>query len=259
MSSHKIAVAAAVNSQQVLEQCLAHSPDIASGIVPLRIYEGYQIAALAYNKALAECDAEWLVLAHQDVYLPKGFIARAVEALTHLSEVAPDWAVAGLVGATNDRNIHGRIWCSGNGGEIGDGAALPARVITLDELVLIIRTDAGLQFDDQLPGFHMYGADIVLQAEAQGRTAWVINAPAIHHSKPVVNLGGDYARASRYMRKKWASRLPVYNLCCPITATPMTLWVNDIRVRWRNRGRTVRPDALGDPAEIAQRLGFETP
>ena len=258
MSSHKIAVAAAVNSQQVLDQCLAHSPDIASGKVPLRTYEGYQVAALAYNKALAECDAEWLVLAHQDVYLPKGFIERAVEALTHLTETAPDWAVAGLVGATNDRHVHGRIWCSGNGWEIGDGESLPARVITLDELVLIVRTNAGLQFDAQLPGFHMYGADIVLQAEAQGRTAWAIDAPVVHHSKPVVNLGGDYARASRYMRKKWASRLPVYNLCCPITAIPMTLWVNDLRVRWKNRGRTVRRDAQGDPAEIARRLGYET-
>ena len=259
MSSRKLAVAAAVNSEEVLQQCLAHSPDIASGAVQLRTYEGYKVAALAYNQALADCDAEWLVLAHQDVYLPAGFAERAAKALAHLTDVAPEWAVAGLIGATNDRKLFGRIWCTGNGREIGDGAALPACVVTLDELVLIVRTDAGLKFDDQLPGFHMYGADIVLQAEAQGRTAWVIDAPVVHHSKPVVNLGGDYARASRYMRRKWADRLPVFNLCCPITPSPFTLWVNDFRVRWRNRGRTVRADAQGDPAEIARRLGYELP
>ena len=48
-----------------------------------------------------------------------------------------------------------------------DGQELPARVATLDELLLIVRRDAGLRFDPDL-GFHLYGADICLQASEQG-------------------------------------------------------------------------------------------
>ena len=48
-----------------------------------------------------------------------------------------------------------------------DGPELPAQVATLDELLLIVKRDSGLRFDPEL-GFHLYGADICLQAIEQG-------------------------------------------------------------------------------------------
>ena len=48
-----------------------------------------------------------------------------------------------------------------------DGPELPPQVATLDELLLIVRRDSGLRFDPEL-GFHLYGADICLQASEQG-------------------------------------------------------------------------------------------
>lgn len=86
----------------------------------------------------------------------------------------------------------------------------------------------------------------------------MVEAPAIHHDKPVINLGGGYKQAWLYMRRKWRGRLPLVNLVCPITESRSTLWIRDLRIRVKHRGRTTRPGANGDPAEIAQRLGFDS-
>lgn len=252
-----IAVGAAVNDAATLAQCLARSPDIAAGTLRLRTYEGYATAGIAYNAALDECEAAWLLLAHQDVYLPAGFAARLTATLTALTESAPDWAVAGVVGGTAAGEVIGAVWCSGNQRLISGTEALPARAATLDELIIVVRTASAIRFDPLLPSFHLYAADIILIAAAAGFSSWVVDAPVVHHSRPVVNLGGGYAEAWHYMRRKWRAQLPIPNLVCPITASPLSLWEKDLRIRIANRGRKQRGEAPGDPVEIATRLGFE--
>ncbi len=54
-------------------------------------------------------------------------------------------------------------WVVDRGRMLRDGPELPARVATLDELLLIVKRDSGLRFDPAL-GFHLYGADICIQA-----------------------------------------------------------------------------------------------
>ena len=54
-------------------------------------------------------------------------------------------------------------WVVDRGRELYERPELPARAATLDELLLVIRRDSPLRFDPSL-GFHMYGADICLQA-----------------------------------------------------------------------------------------------
>jgi Glycosyltransferase like family len=254
--SPKLAIAAAVNDHATLAQCLARSPDIANGTLMLKTYEGFSTAGIAYNQALDESTAEYLLFAHQDVYLPGGFARRMVAALDQLSTIAPDWAIAGVVGARHGEVI-GKVWCSGNNRVIGEGQSLPARANTLDELIIIVRRSSGLRFDEVLPSFHLYAADIILTAAAAGQTTWVVDVPVVHHSRPVVNLGGGYKEAWNYMRRKWRANLPIENLVCTITASPFSLWEKDLRLRVRHRGRSARAEAVGDPVEIAKRLGFE--
>jgi hypothetical protein len=255
----RFAAAAAVNDHAVLHQCLSASPDIASGALSLRTYEGFRSAAAAYNRALEETNAEILILVHQDVYLPRGYLAKLDAALRQLDEIAPDWAVAGVVGADKEGVLHGRVWSTGVGDVIGGDGGLPAKVETLDEMILLIRTAPGLRFDETMPGFHLYAADIIQIAASAGCTTWVVDAPAVHHSRPVINLGGGYKQAWYHMRRKWRDRLPIRNLVCPITPSPLTVIEKDIRIRIKHRGRA-RRGALApeEPAAIAARLGFDS-
>ena len=77
MVANSIIAVAAVNDRAVLENCLKRSPDVAKGVIPLVVREGFSSAASAYNGALDTSSPGTVVLfAHQDVYLPRGYADR---------------------------------------------------------------------------------------------------------------------------------------------------------------------------------------
>lgn len=252
----RIAIAAPVNRDDILAQCLGASPDIVSGALGMVAYRGWTRFGALGNHALAESDSDWLVIVHQDVYLPSGFAERLNNALDWLEAHDPSASILGVGGVGLDGALAGRSWSSGLHRVIGDALDLPRQVQSLDEMLIIVRTDAGLRFDEALPGFHLYATDLVLTAAANGHTAWVADLPTIHHSHAVVKLGGDFRLAWLYLRKKWRTQLPLVNLVCTVTDSIWPLVIRDLRVRVRMRGARIRPAPQGDPAEIADRLGW---
>jgi hypothetical protein len=128
---------------------------------------------------------------------------------------------------------------------------------SLDEVMLVIRRGAGLQFDVDLPGFHLYGTDIVQTAKARGLKSYILDAPIVHHSRPTVDLSGGYRRAYGYMQRKWRAVLPVPNLICSIHRSTLPFLWRNARIRMHYRGRTERAEPTGDPAGIARDLGLE--
>lgn len=248
-------IAAAVNDQAILAGCLKRSPDIVSGDLPLRIYEDYPSAARALNAGLDESAAPIVIFAHQDVYLPKGWLQRLIDQVETLERDHPNWGVLGLYGRRPTGEEVGVVWSSGLGRVVGQGGFAPAEAVTLDELVLIVRRGSGLRFDEGVPGFHMYGTDIVMQGRVGGALSFVIDAPAIHNSKPVRALTGTYAEAYRYMQRKWRKHLPLNNLSSDIVWHPLKLW----RAQWRGmrlyKRNVQRPKR--DAVEIAETLGYE--
>jgi len=251
-------VAAAVNEPDTLAACLARSPDIVTGLLPLKTYMGYSSAGTAYNAALDGCaDADIVIFAHQDVYLPSGTFALLQAQLEALTRLDPNWAIAGAIGGTAARALIGQTWCSGHGKLLGARVSAPTPIVTLDEMVLIVRIAAGLRFDEKLQGFHLYGADIILAACAAGLSSWVIDLPVVHHSRPVISLGGSYYDAYRYIQHKWRHQLPIYNLVCPLERSSWRYWLTEARLRWKHRRLRARPQPMGDPVAIAHQIGYE--
>lgn len=252
-----IDLAAAVNSVSVLENCLRRSPDVAEGRLKIRTYQGFASAGLAYNAALMESEADILILAHQDVYLPEGFLNRIDRELEALTRIDPDWQIAGLIGLDDSGTLVGHTWCTGNAELLGEPVPRPTPVTTLDELMLIVRRASGFQFDPDLPGFHLYAADAIETARAAGARSYVITAPVVHHSRPVVTLDAGYRKAYGYMQRKWRKVLPLPNLVCPIEHSSLGLWEKYVRIRIKHRGRSRPPEPTDNPALLARRLGFE--
>jgi hypothetical protein len=256
-SVRSVAIAAAVNDRTVLAACLQSSPDIAGAQATLRIFEGFASAALAYSRALAETDADVVVLAHQDVYLPAGFLERLQDGLARLEELDPNWAVAGVIGQDERGAVVGETWSSGLRQLVGEKVLAPAKVVTLDEVLIIVRRGSGVAFDTEMPGFHLYAADLVQTARDQGHASYVLDLPIVHHSRPVVRLDAGYRRAYRYMQRKWRRSLPIPNLVCPVTRWGLPLLIRDLRLRRLNYGQNGRKAPSEDPAAVARRLGME--
>lgn len=254
-----ISVVAAVNNPRVLANCLERSPDIATGRLTLKTYRDYAAASLAYNQGLDDSDDDVVVFAHQDVYLPAGFLEGLQGQVAALTKIDPDWAVAGVIGIDPSGAVRGQTWSSGIGRLVGDPVTEPVEVVTLDEVILLVRKASGVRFDPDMPGFHLYAADVVQSATKLSRKSYVLHLPLVHHSRPVVMLDAGYKSAYRHMQRKWRAVLPLPNLVCPINASILQLLHRDLRIRWRNRGKPRRPEPMDDPSDIARRLGFEPP
>ena len=82
---------------------------------------------------------------------------------------------------------------------------------TLDELLLVVRRDSGLNFDPAL-GFHFYGADLCLQAHDRG-LAVVVLAALCHHNSKTVELPKAFFASAAVFARKWSHQLPIATSC----------------------------------------------
>ena len=247
--------------QQTLQQNLAASPELQNHSVPLTVLWNKTSAATAYNEALHTSKADVCVFAHSDVYFPKGWFSKLEGALSALSARDPNWAIGALVGIAADGTWHGRAWDTGLNRLLGAVMNEPARILSLDEFVFFVRRDAGLAFDPNVPDFHLYGCDLVLSAEQAGRSAYAVDLPVIHNSKPVARLPAGFIQAYRHVTRKWRTRLPVPGIIVTLTTDPWPLLRRRLQIRYKGlvRKSTMNFSRLTDPRQTAIELGLETP
>ena len=97
-----------------------------------------------------------------------------------------------------------------NGRTLFDGLELPARVSTLDELLLVLPRDTPLRFEPDL-GFHLYGPTFAFRlANAGSRSsclmlhATITHAPSACRSRS--SAGGTYSPGSGRIVCPWPRR-----------------------------------------------------
>ncbi len=132
------------------------------------------------NRMLENCQSQYIILCHQDVTLIEDGYEALVSRLAELEKVDPKWALAGNAGATGTAEYAMHI--TNRDDSITKIGVLPASVESLDENFMVLKRSANLGFSADLKGFHMYGADIVLQAKFRGYTSYAIDFHLKHHS-----------------------------------------------------------------------------
>lgn len=250
-------VCCVANHEGALARDLQRSPDIADGRVQVSIIWNAPAASTAYHDAIGRIKADILVFAHQDVYFPGGWFARLDATCQSLNAIDPSWAVAGLCGMTREGEFVGHLWDSGLGTICGGPFGPPRNVASLDEVVLIVRRASEVSFDPALPSFHLYGTDIVLEAQKAGMKSYVVDLPVIHNSKANVRLDHTYVAAYRFMVRKWKALLPWPTVIIQLTDNPIPLLLRRIRLRYKAilRASTLHP-MLEFPEVKAKELGF---
>jgi GT2 family glycosyltransferase len=244
----------ATNNEEVLKSCLLNSPDVQSATEVI-LQTGYASAASAYNDAIQRAKTDLLVFIHQDVYLPEGWFASVRKALDLLYLVDPDWGVAGVWGVTKEGGPAGYINWTGARGAVGKPFDGVLEVEALDEIVLIIRKSSGLRFDGQLPGFHMYGTDLCLEARRHEMKCYAINAFCIHNTNLFKLLPLAFWRSYFFIRWKWKSELPVVTPCIKVTfwCWPMFRWTL-VRVVHLALGRHRAEKRVPDPGQLYREM-----
>ena len=246
------------NDETTLARDLLRSPEILGGQIDLTIIKDALSASAAYNDAVNRAEAEILVFAHQDVYFPEGWFEQLKNVCEQLTGIDPCWATAGVFGALRNGGLIGHLWDSGLGHVCGAPVPIPQEVVSLDEVVLIVRRSSGASFDPELPSFHLYGTDVVLEALKLGKRSYVIDLPVIHNSKAVSRLDNNYVCAYSFMVHKWKSLLPWPTVILPLSRNPIPLLYRRLRLRYK---AICRASTLHKPLERpdikAKDLGFD--
>jgi Glycosyltransferase like family len=258
MHRESLSIVVAVNNRQVLKNNLLQSPDLAAGSMPHQIIvrEGFASAGAAYNSGLAEATNDLVAFIHQDVYLPAGWVQAVLESVRALDAKHAPWGVLGCFGVQEStHNGVGEIYSTGWGLQ-GERISQPARVETLDEIVLIIRKSRGLRFDAELPNFHMYGVDVCLAARRRGMECYALPAFCVHNTNQLLQLPREFEAGYRYVKRKWCHYLPIHTSC-----TVIDRFDRDLRRRKleaivnRVLRRTRKPVArIEDPTTVLKNL-----
>lgn len=244
-------IVAAVNDEGVLNKTLLASPAIGSDCEVI-LRRGYASAGKAYNSGLAAARNDVVVFAHQDVFLPATWPWHLQQVLDALETAGTPWGVLGCFGITRAKPPRPFGYCYSTGLQriLGDPFNWLVPAHTLDELLLVVRRSSGLRFDDGLPGFHLYGADICLHAAAQGLENFIIPAFCIHNARGITQLPADFWRAYFYLRHKWRRALPVTTCCTKITAAGLPV-LHRVAVEWKER---LLPREAGQRSEEVAQL-----
>jgi glycosyltransferase involved in cell wall biosynthesis len=207
----------AANSEELLKANLFRSGEV-NLAKDIWVERNAPNASVAYNTGLANCTGDVVVFAHQDVFLPDGWSKKMCKSIIELSKFDPFWGALGVYGVSGSGYSVGYVYSSGLKRFVGRPISDPLCVNSLDEMILILRKDAGIEFDERLPGFHLYGTDICLEAETRGLNNYVLPCFAFHNSVGIKWLPISFWMAYKYLRRKWRKRLPVVTPCTEITA-----------------------------------------
>jgi len=180
-------------------------------------------AGAGLSSGLKRAQREWVACVHQDVFLPEGWDHLFTQQFREAERRFGPIGVAGVYGVgavvvppePGSPLAAGRVgWVVDRGRLPRDGPELPARAAILDELLLVVRRDTPLRFDPDL-GFHLYGADLCLQAAERGLAVVALGAPCRHNSRSV-GLPPAFFPSAQAFARKWAHRLPVATSCVVI-------------------------------------------
>jgi glycosyltransferase involved in cell wall biosynthesis len=240
----------ASNDEHVLQNSLLRSPGL-TDVREVIVERGHRCAGAAYNQGMAKATGDIVVFVHQDVFLPAEWISSFSRALAFLEKSDPNWGVLGGWGITPDGHGIGHIYSTGLQQTLGKAFEPPSEVSTLDEVLLVLRRSSGLRFDEYLPGFHLYGTDICLQARRRGMKNYAISAFCIHNSNGIRWLPLAFWKSFFYVRRKWRDELPVYSPCMRITRSG---WPFARYYSWKVKEVVLRTSKTGRRCECPDKL-----
>lgn len=170
--------------------------------VPVDNRENRYSAAQALNLGLEKSRAPLLVFCHQDVVFPLEWLSLLLDRIKEVQARFGAFGVLGPAGRCSDGSYAGHVF---HPDAPWHHPPLPREVQTVDELCLVIQRESGLRFDEYLDDFHLYGADLCLQAAMKGLPCFAVDCP-LTHLKESRRDERWLAQKEKFIRKWWTHR-----------------------------------------------------
>ena len=220
----KLTFVTCVSDDELLKLSLLASPCLAPGSRhEVILVRNACSAADGLNLGIERAVGELIVCIHQDVFLPEGWDDRLIQQFAMAERELGDIGVAGVYGVGPAVPHQGELGAQrigrvcDRGRSLDEGIPLPARGATLDELLLVVPNGTPLKVEPNL-GFHLYGADLCLQAAERARAVAVLDAYC-HHNSRNIGLPREFFASAEAFAHKWHQCLPVATPCVIIDET----------------------------------------
>lgn len=208
---------------------------------------GNQFDGYTWQKALlAQARGRYVIFCHDDVEAIHDGPDHLLGLLRDLDRLDPRWLLAGVAGGLWHSQAPGgeslALHISDSLGEDRRFGTLPSRVETLDECFILMRRLRPVVGSYDLSGFHFYGADLCLQAELAGGTAYAIDFHLRHHGKGA--MGESFEQCKQAFSQKYLAYFPDRRLRCttgrlrlptnltPQKGSPILRWARRMGWRW---------------------------
>ena len=204
-----ITFVACVNDDEQLNANLLRSPCLrGASSHEVLLFRGAASAADGLNAGIEQAKNEFVVLVHQDVYVPEGWPARMVAQWRLAQRQGGRVGIAGVFGVLDRRVPFDAIGRVVHRDRLLAHRSLPSDVDGLDELLMMVPRDTPLRADAAL-GWHLYGTDLALQAQARDLRVVVLDAPC-HHNSLTGRVPSKYRESERVLARKWEKLLPIH-------------------------------------------------
>jgi len=211
-----VSIICVYNNPQVLQGCLQRSVDALIAEAPQteliavdNTAHAFASAGAALNHGAGLAAHDYLVFAHQDVYLHS---LTALEQAAGLLAEHPEIGILGAVGITHDGRVIGRM--RDRVELLGESLSEPTDIDSLDEVMFMIpRAVLDREPLAERPelAWHAYAVEYGLRVRAQGLRAAAIDLPHTHNSL-TINLD-RLDVAHRAVGSQYPQLLPVRTTC----------------------------------------------
>lgn len=220
----RYSVITCVSDPKIYEECLLRSIYSIKHnhveIVPIINVKNIYSAAVANNIGLQVSRSDWVIFAHQDVALKDDWF-------NNLDKLISENNGAAIISAAGIRKNHdgigrwggslsidsaavGKVWNDNVLEPDWNGSKITQPIYAGDECLIVMDRKLKLQFDQRFTGFHFYGIDLCLQAQAAGYQVLGANMPIIHYGKHSSSMseGNKYWIYFKLLHDKWKRLFP---------------------------------------------------
>ena len=206
-----------------LQENVCSSPGLAE--VDARVVACRQASSPAHalSASLQACDTDWVLLAHQDVYFPRGFGFRLNQVLADIPESQRRKTIIGFAGMAVEQSGQS---CHQAGFVIDrlNRADHPGSEtgISIDELAIVISRDSLLRIDERL-GWHLWATDLCLASIVEQETfPRIVRLPIFHNSLNDYELPRAFMESAAVLVAKYRDFGPIHTLCGTIDRSFLT-------------------------------------
>ncbi|HEU4457628.1 MAG TPA: hypothetical protein VFR90_00720 [Methylibium sp.] len=246
-----------VTRERQLRLNVEASPGLAEVEARIVVCRGAAHAAEALESSLPACEADWVLICHQDAFFPEGFGHRLAAVLAAVPAGERERTLIGFVGMGVNATTHDYEPAGFVVDRLETVDHPPSeRAMSIDEVAIVVSRRSIHRIDPTF-GWHLWATDLCLASICEHRQfARIVRLPLFHNSVTDYELPEAFMRSATTLAAKYPAFKSIPTLCATIDERFLARPADFVRVE---AARPAASPAVAPPARAAMAASAEPP